>query len=292
MEPFGDNAKFFISAQDLLRMLFRPGRKHVIFRYQNSSPRLTTDLAYTLVILILTTVRKLIRTEIYWIMHNIDRETTDKFPILTKLRRTSLKWASKYVFVTDPLFKERFFSADKKVKSISFGPKFDGTVGQDTLDAIIELGKQHDLVALCLGASGDKYVHFCRLDKLSALAAKHKKTLLLILPEHAVYKGDNAIRIKEKNIDEKAMAPYVDFVYRINDDISMPYTIYAACDAAIPVVTGRDFFTYEIIEKYEIGFSEEDIFLASEAQMAFAKLKMREFMQDRTWHSLADALAP
>lgn len=290
MAQFGENAQFFISAQDLLRMLRQRGNKHVIFRYQNSSARMTSDLAYTLVILLLTSVRKFINTEIYWIMHNIDRETVDKFPILTRLRRACLTRASKCIFVTDPMFKEQFFSTNDKVKSITFGPKSGGSISGKSLDVIVRLSKQYDLVALCVGASGDKYVHYQRLEHLCALSQKHDKTLLLILPEHTDYHGENVIHVSEKNIDEEKVAPYVDFIYRINDDISMPYTIYAACGARIPVVTGSDYFTFEIVKKYGIGFSEEEFFDATDVQIARVKTNMEKFMKSRSWNSLAEVL--
>lgn len=290
MEPFGAKAQFFISAQDLLRILIRPGRKHVIFRYQNSSPRMVSDLAYTLVIVMIAAIRRLIKTEIYWIMHNIDRETVDKFPVLTRIRRAILTRSSRLVLVTDPMFKSKFFPATEKVRSISFGPKSDGVIDERTLDKIAELREEYDLVAMCLGAVGDKYVHYRCLEHLTALAAQHGRALLLILPAHSNYEGKNAIKINETNIDENALTQYVDFIYRINDDISMPYTVYAACGAQIPLVTGRNYFTFDIVKSYGIGFSEEEYFLASETEITRTKQKMKEFMDSRTWRSLADVL--
>ena len=288
MEPFGDKARFFVSAQELSKMLLQSGRKHVIFRYQNSSPRLFSDLAYTILILLLVITRKLIRTEIYWILHNIDRETVDDFPFLTMIRRELLRRASKSMYVTDPMFKRRFFPSDKKVISITFGPKPDGSIRKETINAIAESAEQFDLVALCLGAKGDKYVHFRRLDRLSALAKKYNKTLVFVLPEHVEDPPENAIVIGENNIDEKAIAPYVDFIYRVNNDISMPYTLYAACGAKIPIVTADSFFTYEIVKEYEIGFSEEEYFTATDARIEYVKQKMEYFLRGRTWSCLAD----
>lgn len=287
MAPFGKKARFFSTARELINLLRLSGDKCLIFRYMNSDKSLSTDIKYTLLVVLICTFRFFFRIRIYWVLHNIDAETVDLFPWLTRIRRCSLMWASTKVFLTDAFFKERFFSANNKVEAISFGPKLDGDVSSKNLKQIIRLKKKYDLVALCLGAPGDKYVHFERLTMLSKYAADNGLSIAFILPKHTSPPGIHCLHIDELNIDEKIIAPYVNFIYRINNDLSMPYTIYAACDAKIPIVTAKGFFTFDIIENYGIGFDEIGFFSANQHNIEEVKSNMGRFMERSDWGSLS-----
>lgn len=290
MESFGDRAHFFFTANELLGFLRLSGRKCLIFRYMSSEQKLSTDIKYTGLIVALGLLQKALNIDIYWIMHNIDRETIDTRPVLTRIRRAALKRAARKIFVTDSFFKEKYFPDDARVGAISFGEKRGGAISRENLQKIRNLSQSYDLVALCLGAKGDKYTHFTRLPRLTQLAAQHGRSLAFILPDHAQYEGENAIHIDEPNIDEKAIAPYVDFVYRINADVSMPYTLYAACSAGIPIVTARESFTYEIIQRYGIGFDEAGFFSATGEQIASVRQKMSLFIERSSWTSLSERI--
>lgn len=290
MKPFSERVDYFVSAQDLIRLLFKPGPKRLIFRYQNSVRNVLSDSAYTLIIVLIAVFSRPLNVELYWILHNIDKETIDKYPRLTLIRRWILDRYCRAIFVTDPLFKDRFFRDSDRHHTITFGPKDNGSVSIENLAAISEARRRFDIVALCLGAKGEKYRHFDRLQYLTQLASEHGKSILFIVPRHVVHSGDNVLAIDEDNLDERQVAPYVDLVYRVNEDISMPYTVYAACEAQIPIVTSRDFFTYEIIQTYGIGFSEEEYFVAMQKDIDQVKKNMAKFMESRQWDSLAKAM--
>ena len=291
MEPCGKKARFFKTGRELACTLFLKGKKCFIFRYMNSDKKVWTDIKYTSFLVVLGMVKKVFSADIYWIMHNVDKESIDKIHFLTGIRRAVMKHSARKIFVTDPLFKELYFYDNPKVEAISFGEKQGGWISTDNLTLIKSLKYNYDQVVLCLGAKGEKYTHFSRLAALTDMAALNGKRIAFILPNHVEYKGSNAVRVDEPNIDEKAIAPYVDFIYRINDDVSMPYTLYAACSARIPIVTSKGFFTYRIIQRYGIGFDEAEYFYATEEEISRVKNNMALFIARSSWESLANRLS-
>ncbi len=290
MEPFGENTHFFRTANELINAIKLKGKKCLIFRYMNSEEKFSTDVKYTGLLIAIGLFKRFLNIDLYWIMHNIDKETVDKRPLLTKIRRGTMKISAKKIFVTDPYFKELHFKHNKRVEAITFGEKRDGSISRDNLEKIKKLKDSYDLVSLCVGAKGEKYTHFKRLAYLTGLANSNGIRLAFILPAHIAYQEANSISINEPNIDESAIAPYVDFVYRINDDISMPYTLYAASCASIPIVTSKDFFTYKIVERYGIGFDEIDYFSATSDSICEVKKNMGLFISRSNWGSLSDRI--
>jgi len=281
----------FSSASELLTGIHRlKGPKTIVFRYQNSQRSYLADLWYTLILLFVLLLRRPLALRIFWIMHNIDRETVDRYPLLTRIRRRILFRASEKVFVTDAYFKALLFSTNDKVKSISFGRKQGGTVSEKTMAEIIALREISDIVILCVGSAGNKYVHFDRLSLLQEEAARCDKKLSFILPEFVRYTKGDVINIVEKNLNESQLRGLVDFIYRINDDISMPFTIYSACSAGIPLISSSEFFTSKIIAEYGLGFTEEEFASVSESQLDAVQQNMNRFLATRSWSSLGEQI--
>ncbi len=286
MAGVADRTVYFVRAQDLARLIFLPGTKCLIFRYMNSNRKLTTDTIYTLMIVAISLLKPLLRIRLFWIMHNIDRETIDHYRVLTRVRRTILSWRSEKIFVTDQLFKELHFPDDPKVEAISFGPKRGGTISQETLSELERLHERCDQIGLCLSAGGGKYVHNQRMARLQDMAASCGVRLGLVVSQTTDIEGEDVLRVNEPNIDETALIGLVDFIYRINDDVSMPFTLYAAATAGIPIVTSADYFTHQIVERYGIGFSEQAWFAADECDLEKVRGNMRAYIDRSNWSSL------
>lgn len=287
----GSDCEFFSSLGELFAGIRRAkGSIKLVFRYQNSQSSRLSDLRYTLALTVILLLRRQLKARVFWIMHNIDRETTDNFPFLTKIRRKMLFSASEKVFVTDPYFKELFFQTNSKVESISFGRKQGGQVSTETLKSIEKRRNEFDIVVLCVGARGRKYVHFDRLGLLQAEAAKCSKRVVFIVPEFVAHTRAEVIRVAEENLDESKLRGLVDFIYRINDDFSMPFTVYAACSAGIPLISSSEFFTGKIIERYGLGFTESEFSAASKEQLAMVRKNMKRFLDDRHWNSLSEKI--
>lgn len=291
MSHFPGKVQHFTSWRHLLKIATKPCRKTVIFRYQNSASNLISDLVYTVILSLVCVARSVFRIRVMWILHNIDRETVDRYPLLTRIRRSLLWTSASRIFVTDTLFKEQFFPDNDKVSAISFGAKTDGSVKAETIETLKQCRRANTLVGLCLGATGQKYLHFSRLEQLAAVARRHNLAIVFVLSRGSSVDLDNVVYIDEPNLDERAVSQYVDFIYRINDDVSMPYTIYAAASAGIPIVTASGYFTSRIVRRYGIGFTEERYFSATAGDITLCKRRQREFLESKHWGSLYRAIS-
>lgn len=290
MQPLSRKTIHFNNIRSLLRGVFSFESKCCIFRYLNSESSIIRDLIYTFVICVICLFRKLFRLDIYWILHNIDRETIDTYPKLTKIKRKILYLSAKKIFVTDSLFIKECSQYSPKVFPISFGRKFNGTVKNETIVDVQKFSKNFDFVILCLGAKGSKYLHFDKLGDLVEIGRKYNKTVGFVVSESMFSASDNMLLIDERNLDESALNSYIDGIYRINDDISMPYTVYAACTARIPLISNSESWTFKILQEYGIGFSEELFFTADEKQICEIKKNMEVFLLNKNWASLSKNL--
>lgn len=277
----------FSSIGQLLRMVRQyNGTSVVVIRYQNSQKNLLSDLKHTVLLSGLCLLRNLFKVRIVWVMHNIDKETRDTYPALTKFRRAVLRHSAERIFVTDRLFKQWFFQSDEKVDFVSFGEKRGGAITQECIDDISALKSRVDFVVLCIGASGPKYLHFERLHILEQIAEQAGKTLGFVVSDDDVQCRSEFLVVDQPNLDEARLAHVIDFVYRINDDVSMPYTVYSACTAGIPIVTSQQYFTHRIVDAYGIGFSEDQFASSSAEERAAVRARMKDFLDSHQWDSL------
>ena len=90
-------------------------------------------------------------------------------------------------------------------------------------------------------------------------SAQWGSALGLLLPEwprSLIFKPLEAVilRVDEPN-SARDLSDLVNYVYRENADISIPYTIYAAATAGIPVITSDDSLLAEIVLREGIGLT-------------------------------------
>ena len=291
MKPFQSKAVHFHNIRSLLIAVLNFDRKCCIFRYLNSESNFIKDLIYTLIICLICLSRKFFKLDIYWILHNVDKETIDRYPQLTKIKRKAISLSAKKIFVTDSLFVKECSIYFPKVFPISFGPKNNGVIKNETIEDVQRFSKKFDFVILCLGAVGPKYLHYDRLEDLAKIGKQSNKTVGFVVPKDIFSSSENMLPIDEPNLDESALNKYVDGIYRINDDISMPYTVYAACTARIPLISNIECWTFKILQEYGIGFSEEVFFTANEKQIYDVKKNMDVFLSNKKWESLAENLS-
>ena len=291
MQPLRANAIHFDNIRSLLIAVFSFERKCCIFRYLNSESSFLRDLIYTCIICMVCLFRNFFRLDIYWILHNVDKETTDTYPQLTKIKRKVISLSAKKIFVTDSLFLKEASMYSPKVFPISFGPKYNGFIKNETISNVQRFSEKFDLIILCLGAVGPKYLHYDKLEDLAKIGSKFNKAVGFVVSKDVFSPSENMLLIDEPNLDESVLSSYVDGMYRINDDISMPYTVYAACTARIPLISNTKCWTYKILEEYGIGFSEEGFFMANEKQIYDVKKNMDVFLLNKNWESLAENLS-
>lgn len=280
----------FTTLRDMLRILFKSERGDVlVYRYQNNPPKLVSALAVTTVLMAQLLKAALWGMPVIWICHNVGQDTLPYHKGLERFRRGLLAWRARLVFVLDPLFVEHCVRRD--AIAISFGPKDSGSVKAETVKAVADLATRVDRVILIAGQDGGKYKSFDRIPDL------HRQFAELGLQAGFVTAGmapgrrfdpaveDYVLRIHEPDIDERVLAAYFDFVYRENDDISMPYTVYSAATAGIPVLTNDDSVLAKILERERIGLSRSQLGNAEGFFFDFAG-----FLRRHQWDSLQHAL--
>ena len=261
----------------------------VILRYQNNPKKLTATLAETLLLILFVFKARLLGSALIWICHNVDRDTSDDFMVIQKFRRGLLmRWAT-LVLVLDPLFLDHL-PRKKKVRAISFGAKIDGEISDDNMTRIMNFAAGFDKVILIAGQDGGKYKAFASIPELYNIFAAQGLSVGIIAagisPERCFEASVEAcvLRILEKNICESELTDVVNFIYRENDDISVPFTLYAAATAHIPILTRKSNILAQIVERENIGLC-----LGSDLR-SNPEYDFSEFLKRHQWSSLAKVL--
>jgi len=261
----------------------------VVFRYQNNPKSLFVSLVVTFLVVLILFAVKLRRAKVFWVCHNVDQDTSLHHKRVERFRRFVIQLSSEKIFVLHREFLKHV--SGQNIYPISFGRKDGGETSKKTIGLIAEHSRKFDRLVLIAGQDGGKYRHFDRLALLTECFSRCGLNVGFILAgvsESRRFSGElspKILKIYEKNIDEKAISEYVDFVYRENEDISMPYTVYASCSAKIPVITSSGSVLSEILTKEEIGFPLGVEALA--AALAQEKWGFEQFLARNTWASLS-----
>ena len=155
--------------------------------------------------------------------------------VIQKFRRGLLmRWAT-LVLVLDPLFLTIFRA--KKSPSHQLWCQNDGEISDDNMTRIMNFAAGFDKVILIAGQDGGKYKAFASIPELYNIFAAQGLSVGIIAagisPERCFEASVEAcvLRILEKNICESELTDVVNFIYRENDDISVPFTL-CSCDSS------------------------------------------------------------
>lgn len=282
--------KHFTTIRDMISMFLTSASGDIlIYRYQNNPRRLSAALAVLVVIALQIMKARLTRQRVVWICHNVDRETQPFHPWIQQLRRKALFISAEAVFVMDPAFVSYCDRAD--AIPISFGRKRGGSTSLQNLRAIDALAQSVDRVILIASQDGGKYKAFERIPEIHARFAELGFTIAFVTAGMAEDRSfspeleDIVLRIFEPNICERDLAGRVNYIYRENADISVPYSIYAAATAGIPILTRSDNILAEIVERERIGTTMERIETLKNEDYDFDG-----FLERHHWCSLRDQL--
>jgi hypothetical protein len=289
-ESFNVPVRAFTTLHDMVEMLCTSKAMDVlIFRYQNNPPKLLAAIAVSIVLTLLLIKASLFRMKVVWICHNVDQDTQPHFKWIERYRRTILVQRSDLVFVLDPLFVIHCESAN--AIPITFGPKYGGSTAPETTSLIRRLSAQVDRVVLIAGEDGGKYKAFERIPEIhrhfSCLGLRVGFVTAGMAPERLFPRTieKDLLRINEPNLRESDLTGIVDYIYRENADISMPYTVYAAATAGIPVVTQDGSLLAKILLREKIGLTLG--MLAINRPLTF---DFGNFLSRHKWTSLREAL--
>lgn len=265
----------------------------VMFRYLNDSPLLRRAVWKVAADLLLVGIVRSRGGKVYWLCHNVDRETREHFPRLTAIRRAVIGRASSVIFVTDPLLVEPARSIlpkrySHKLRWLCFGSfeswgereSFGSMTEPVVREAVERFSRQMRqeaksagaacLIGLCLGRAGDKYLHFdYAVDLLRAARGTRYHVALIVALDasratnsrqlaaiRALRREPNAL-VFERSIGfhESEMAGWYDFIWRGVADWSTPITVYGAAAVGKPILALNTGFLAKLVDHYRLGIT-------------------------------------
>lgn len=262
-----------------------------IVRYLNDYTSLTKTLIRLFSEFFLFFICFLFKIKIFWLCHNVDKETESNYPLISKLRRNVVFSRSEAYFVTDPLLADIFiqhFKVETKniytatfgrlpsdIKNVEYKPSQEEKVAIDFIEYTkrkAQLNGHKVLVTLCAGTlnndSIEKVIHFNFLPLLIEKAKENKFHIIVIIAGNwdvrisGVKKLDSIYQNYPHNIfnfkkyiqlEKGFIKQFVDFYFRGYTDFSVPYTVYEACSFEKPIVCLDAGFLPNLVSHNQIG---------------------------------------
>ena len=243
----------------ILKHIYHRDRIIVFYRYLNIGKGLSHELAKLSIDIIIVFLAMVRLIEIRWIVHNVDKESESRHRLIVQAKRFLLSKVARYFYVTSNILKEGFPYNRAKLKVVTFGRELSSKQkekGTEKLTKLInEWKSKHKNTPRYIGVVtnwGDKEHDSLRL--INLILSSDKNGLIGL-----VYLG------KKTNIDSEFLLEVndryeyflkdlnVDFVLKTLDDRSVPYTLYSAATAGIPMVSSsRSYFSKDLIT-YRLG---------------------------------------
>ncbi|HHF3084260.1 TPA: hypothetical protein ACPJ1F_002459 [Vibrio diabolicus] len=260
---------------------------------------------------------KLSKGQVRWIVHNIDKESFEFFPKITKIRRNIVAYHCEYAYVTDCSLIEHLQNKMPNYKGIidvtCFGDKATDTdvaFNRQITDVICDLKKNHEDIrfSLCATSLSLKCYHLFKMSSFLDVINKDglKLVMILVAPfnkykNSKVWDGLYSELSSRKDImifpdggrvSEKYLTNHIDFVYRTLDDISIPYSLYTSVSAKLPLVTHNVGMLRNIVLREEVGvvyhsYSCEELFCKLEQ---IKKDNFDRFNNNYNWEKGAQSL--
>lgn len=264
----------------------------VVQRYLNDYPSLLLSLLLTLTDLFFVLYLKARNIKLYWICHNIDKESHSNFPRLLAFRRWLVTQYASKILVLDPLFVKYarllFQNYKGEIASVSFGlydssiemhkteelksiknpsgPTFyEQVTWSDLIEVLDQFRENEYVVGYCAGSVLGKKKYLHNIPKLIAVAKEQniKLKLLVIsdlkasenqeLHDFMVELEDVLFINKLMSLDLFEIANHIDFYWTGYDDLSMPYSVYSAASTNVPIVSMNIGIIPMVLKEYNIG---------------------------------------
>lgn len=289
----------------LLKLLMQGKKiKVYVFRYLNDSNsfilavlRLVSE-AFTILLL------KIFNINIWWLCHNIDKETAMFFPKLSRIRRKNVVKFSSLIFTTNELLihKAQEFFPGKTIDSLSLGYIDNGfqkirREQKNDLEILEWIKSRKDSTSkfiFCIGSPAKKSLHFKLIHNfIEKLNVKSKYAWYAIVIGAEVEAGEYIYNIPYKlSIDLNIIKNNANFYYRVIDDYSMSYSIYEAAQLRIPIITEDYGIMPNIINEYKLGVvieSYDDLSQKIESYN-FNEENFAEFINENNWTVTAEKI--
>ncbi|MGF1853490.1 glycosyltransferase [Vibrio satsumensis] len=291
----------------------------VIVRYMNDNRNILLSLALFLSRYLTFIILSFFSVKIVWFCHNIDKETKEFYPFLTKIKRNYLLKKSEKIYVMDellvPVAVKQFPQYANKIDYICFGVRQSNyrrnkKSNNGKLISVFEglRDKGEVYIGFCPTNSGNKYLHIDYAPDLVNKAKEAGIELYLVmvgdLKTHINTNIDLATKIsKNKNIiliDEfvdynaDEIGKYIDFYWRGLDDQSISYSLYEAATQRVPILAIDVGFVGEAVAHYNLGEVVDidmadlrsKLLLLESWNSAYAD----EFLEKHSWTKAVDKL--
>jgi glycosyltransferase involved in cell wall biosynthesis len=312
---------FFHWIEIILLSIRNRSRPVYIFRYLGDYPDIFRTLLRLAADSLTILVCYLAGGHVRWIVHNVDRETFMHHPKLLRARRLIIGLSARKIYVTDecllPIAREHLNVDAKKLGVVTFG--VDKVPGNDDFSrVVVERIKQikmsaepPPLIGLCATAVAQKCWHLFQMEHVLESLNVNRIELVMVLICDVRRASDPEIRSVIERLEQRPdvitlpqggmvselhLKGYVDFIYRSLTDQSIPYTLYNAAEAEIPVLTHDIGLTAPLVRSTGIGVIWEE--LASKTRPALEQAlagcsehHYRKFLAERNWDRGAAALA-
>lgn len=307
-----------------LQLLKRGSAKRgdvIVIRFLNDHPSLLASLikpfgdAVTIMICVLRGVR------IFWLCHNVNRETESYWPLISWFRRWLWARRAERIVIDDPSLMAAaqavFLDHRSKLWNITLGPP-DEWPRYNRPDLVerartfmarpdpSDPDRERRLHILVAGISGSKYLHFELLPKLEPrLRELGWDPRILVITRFQRPGGwsrgkryggfidwcertPTVLLLRDYiDIDEREWVTDVDLIWRAMADWSFPFTLFNAARARIPVLSYQSGHTGALVEREGIGamvdWSFGNLGEAVNTALATPSGNFEAFLAERTW---------
>lgn len=253
----------------LLRYRFGKRIKIVyVFRYLNDYPNFFKSFLRMSSEVLIILIAKIFNIKLWWLCHNVNKETVSNFPKLTDLRRRIIVDNVDYIFTTNELlipYAKKVFHKDN-IDSISLGfinkPLYENLIIDNNINMeLTKWLKDHvcpkTKLIFCAGSNAQKVLHFDLIQSLLKVLNTNDSSFYwkAIVVGHSIKHNTDIFNIPIKYlVDSNLIRKYVNYYYRVIDDFSISYTLFESCYYEKPLITENYGFLPDVINFYNIGF--------------------------------------
>ncbi len=256
-------APFFL-VQELLR-----GKKVgiYVFRYINDSESTILAIGRYFSDLLQIFLCRIFRIKIWWLCHNVDRETAVFHPMITRLRRRNIIKYSERIFTTNSLLipTAQHYFPEKFVDSLSLG-FIEGVISEriernDSIDREIVRWMESNNTSntkfiFCIGSPADKSLHFQLINKFIENVNRidtSRKWFAIVVGDR-VRESPFIYNVPYRHfVNPEILLEYASYYYRVINDYSISYSVFEAVHYRIPIITESYGILPEIVKYYNIG---------------------------------------
>ncbi|WP_155986842.1 hypothetical protein [Thioalkalivibrio sp. ALE12] len=296
----------------------------LVVRYLNDRGSLRATLLALAGEAVSLATARLLNVPVFWIIHNIDQETCDQWPLLGRLRRTNVRRAATAFFVTEDALRPYAASIHRiegPIHTLPLGEPVPESLRPGRLgprgaefreraeswleDRVKRFGRR-PCCLLVVGTPQEKYSHFWRLADLLERASRAGVPLIaLVISPLEGFGGrtlESALANHERDgrvlmsrgylpVDWHWAAAHCDALLRGYQDLSMSHAIFHAVQVHMPVLCMPGGIVPEVVRREGIGqVLVEDFSNISECVEKLSPLKnsvVQAFSARRSTHQAA-----